>query len=118
MKVFVVEDDVMILLSTEIMLEELGCQVVGTAMGLDEALSKCSFVECDVALLDVNIRGDRSFPVADILATRRVPFVFATGYGRDSIPVQYREIPFVNKPYSLSELRHALASALEPRRRS
>lgn len=112
MRVFVVEDEALILLSTQFILETLAFEVVGTAMRLDEALAKSASVDCDVPLLDVNLGRDRSFPVADLLASRGVPFVFATGYGRASIPVEYQGRPVVNKPYLAAELGTALASAI------
>ena len=58
----------------------------------------------DIALLDVNLAGEEVFPVADALASRQVPFVFLTGYGRNVIPDRFRDRPLLGKPYSTAPL--------------
>ena len=78
--VLVVEDEVMVRLLIEVMLENLGCQSVTAAATIDQALDWIEKQTFDAAVLDVNLNGQKSYPVADALAARGVPFVFSTGY--------------------------------------
>ncbi len=111
-RVFIVEDEALILDTLQDMLEGLGCHVVESALRVDEALAKLAAVDLDVAVLDVNVAGHRIDPVADLLAARGVPFVFASGYGRASLPAAHRERVLLTKPYRKAELRAALDAAL------
>ena len=107
---FIVEDEALILYILQDMLEDLGCQVVASAVRLDEALAKATALAFDIAILDVNISGERIDPVADLLAARGVPFLFATGYDRRSLPAAHRERVVIAKPYSTRDLEAALAA--------
>jgi CheY-like chemotaxis protein len=111
-RVFIVEDEALILFSLQDMLAELGCEVVASALRVDEALAKGGTLAFDVAILDVNVAGERIDPVADLLASRGVPFVFTTGYNRASLPRAHRERALVSKPYRAVELQVALDAAL------
>ncbi|SAL85200.1 hypothetical protein AWB67_06878 [Caballeronia terrestris] len=62
----------------------------------------------DAAILDVNLNGEKSYPVADALASRRIAFVFATGYGIDALDVPYRQHPGVQMPFDHQALFRAL----------
>ena len=87
----------------------------GWAMnGLAQALDAASSEACDVALLDVNLAGERVYPVADILARRNVPFVFVTGYGSNALPVEYAERPRICKPFRIAELLGAISDVVKP----
>ena len=102
----------------EDILIDFGCTVVGTAARLKDAVEMARTCEIDVALLDINLGGNRSFPVADILAERGVPFVFASGYaGNDEVFMHFPEVRVVAKPYSGSDLIEAVSSVLSPERR-
>src|ERR1700722_19998772 len=79
-RVLVVEDEMMILMIIEDMLADLGCESVTAAATVDQALALMDARIFDAAMLDVNLNGHKSYPVADALAARGVPFVFATGY--------------------------------------
>lgn len=85
-RVFIVEDEVLLLYTLEDMLEDLGCTVAGSASRLAQAVAQAGKLAFDVAILDVNIAGERVDPVADLLAARGVRFFFATGYDRSSLP--------------------------------
>ena len=111
-RVFIVEDEALILDTLQDMLEGLGCQVVESALRVDEALSKLVGLDFDVAVLDVNVAGTRIDPVADLLADRGMPFLFASGYGRGSLPAAHRERVLLTKPYRTVDLRAALDSVL------
>ena len=111
-RVFVVEDEFAVLLLVEDMLTELGCKLAGTASRMPEAINMARTAAFDAAVLDVNINGEVIDPVAEVLATRKVPMVFSTGYGRSGITARWRDHPVLQKPYRLEELAVALRRAL------
>ena len=111
-RVFIVEDEALILFALQDMLADLGCEVVASALRIDEALAKGRVMAFDVAILDVNVAGERIDPVADLLVGRGVPFVFTTGYNRASLPRAHRERTLVAKPYRVADLRAALGAVL------
>ncbi|HEX6011198.1 MAG TPA: response regulator [Geminicoccaceae bacterium] len=82
-RVLVVEDELIVAFLLEDMLAGLGCAVVGPAARVDQALALLDAEAIDAALLDVNLNGHKSYPVADALAARGVPFVFSTAYHTD-----------------------------------
>lgn len=113
MEVLIVEDEALVALNLESMLEELGCRIIGPIMRLDRALTAVGEgLVPQAAILDVNLGGERVFPLAHMLATAKVPIVFATGYGRDGLPDEWRDTPVVQKPYTLEQVSVALAEAL------
>jgi CheY-like chemotaxis protein len=115
-RVLVVEDEIMVAWLLEDMLADLGCAVVGPAGSVNQALAMIDAGEAiDVAVLDVNLNGQTSYPVADALAARGVPFVFSTGYDKDRLLVDYRIFPVLQKPYHQSELGDTLAKLLTPK---
>lgn len=85
LRILVVEDEMTIALMIEDMLTDLGHDVVELAMRLPRALAAARNETFDFAILDVNLDGHRSSPVAEVLIERGIPFVFATGYGSDGI---------------------------------
>jgi CheY-like chemotaxis protein len=111
-RVFIVEDEALILFTLQDMLEELGCEVVASALRIDEALAKGGKLAFDVAILDVNVAGERIDSVADLLASRGVPFLFATGYDASSLPAAHRGCVVMAKPYRTSDLRAALGAVV------
>ncbi|MBN9049850.1 MAG: response regulator [Rhizobiales bacterium] len=111
-KILLVEDEYLIRMLLEDMLDDLGYSVVGAAGSVSEASKLASSTECDVAILDVNLDGQEVFPVADILASRGLPFVFVTGYGGAGLPEQYRSRPTLQKPFQLDELSKTLDAIL------
>jgi CheY-like chemotaxis protein len=68
--------------------------------------------DIDAALLDVNLNGQDTFAVADILRERHIPFVFATGYGADGLAERFRGVPTLTKPFQRDELDRALQRAM------
>lgn len=111
-RVMLVEDDPMLLMALEAMMADFGCQVAGTAMSVDAALSLARETTFDLAVLDVNLRGELVTPVALTLAERRIPFVFATAFNVSIMP-SLADRPLVPKPYKPEEIELALASALK-----
>jgi CheY-like chemotaxis protein len=98
-RVLVVEDETMVAWLLEDMLADLGCTVVGPAARVNQALAMLDAEAIDAAVLDVNLNGQKSYPVADALAARGVPFVFSTGYNKDSLPNSYQSFPVLQKPF-------------------
>lgn len=116
LSVLVVEDESLVLFNLEDTLTEMGCIIVGPAMRLAQALEIAKAAESvDVAVLDVNLGGQPVFPVAEALQARGVPIVFATGYGREGLPEEWRTHPVLIKPYTSSDVEEALAAIAEAR---
>lgn len=74
----------------EDLLTKMGYQVVGPASHITDAIELAREGEIDFAVLDINLAGAQSFPVADILRQRNIPFVFSTGYGAEGLVDSYR----------------------------
>jgi CheY-like chemotaxis protein len=111
-RILVVEDEMLVAWLLEAMLSDLGCTVVGPASSVDQALAMLDVQPIDAALLDVNLNGQKSFPVADALAARGVLFAFSTGYHKDSLPNAYQGFPLLQKPFSQLELASILMKQL------
>jgi CheY-like chemotaxis protein len=111
LRILVVEDEMLVAMNIEDMLLALGHEVAGIAGRLVPALALATEGDFDLAMLDVNLAGETSFPVADVLRDRGIPFVFATGYGIDGIREDYRAAPVLQKPFRAGELAAALAAA-------
>ena len=93
----------------EATLEDLGCQVVGPFARIGQALAELDGIELDVAVLDVNVRGEMIFPVAEALKARGVPMVFCTGYADlPDIPEPLRDKVRLSKPCAAANVEAAL----------
>lgn len=112
MKVLVVEDEGFVALLIEDMLSDLGCEIVASVAELQKACAVAAAEEIDLAVLDVNLGGERSFPVAEVLRERGVPFIFSTGYGTAGLPPEFIGCPVLAKPFSAKGLEDALAVVL------
>jgi DNA-binding response OmpR family regulator len=106
--VLLVEDESLIRMMIADMLIELGHTVAGEASDLQTGLTLASAAGIDVAILDVRLGAHSSEPIAEVLRTRNIPFVFATGYGADGVPTGYIEHPALRKPFRLVELERCL----------
>ncbi|MGK9264511.1 response regulator [Sinorhizobium meliloti] len=111
-KVLIVEDEGLVALLIEDMLQDLGCEIVASVAGLKEACGIAETALIDLAVLDVNLGGERSFPVAHILHERGVPFMFSTGYGSSRLPAEFSGSPVLAKPFSATTLQETLSLAL------
>lgn len=111
LRVLVVEDESSVALLLEDMLEDIGCTVVGSVARLARAFEAASGKDFDLALLDVNLKGEESFPFARLLQERGTPFVFSTGYGAVAIPAELQGHPVLAKPFVLEQLRSAVETA-------
>lgn len=100
----VVEDDAMLAMALELALSDLGCEVVGLASNVGDGVALAREVAIDGAILDINLAGEKVYPVADVLAARNIPFVFVTGYGSAGLRECDRARPVLQKPYELERL--------------
>jgi CheY-like chemotaxis protein len=110
-RVMIVEDETIIAMLLEEMLQDLGYEVAASIQGLSEATSAARSVAIDLAVLDINLAGVASFPVAEILRDRRIPFVFATGYGPGVLEGRFPGVPVVTKPFAAVQLAQAVRAA-------
>ena len=114
LRLLIVEDEAMVAMMVEDMLADLGCVVVDVAGTLSRGLALVADTELalDGAILDVNLGGDKVYPVAEVLTARRIPFIFATGYGIAGIAESFSHVPALAKPYESRALERMLTTAL------
>ena len=103
-RILVVEDEMLVLMNIEIALEDLGCSRILAAASVAEALALLQVHPFDAALLDVNLGGEKSFPIADALIGCGIPFAFATGYGSPGDRRDLGDRPLLRKPYLRKDL--------------
>jgi DNA-binding response OmpR family regulator len=108
-RVLVVEDELLVALLVEEMLVDAGCIVVGPFARIRDALAAARAEMVDLALLDVNVAGEKVFPVAHALEERGVPFLFVTGYGQTGLPKDRPDWEAVVKPFIPEHLAERLA---------
>jgi CheY-like chemotaxis protein len=108
-RVLVVEDEMLVLMMIEDMLADLGCQSVTSAATVDKALALINAQVFDVALLDMNLSGNDSHPVAEELSARGVPFAYSTGNTGQSLRDGYSDRPVLKKPFKYEELAAILS---------
>ena len=110
-QILIVEDEPLIAMMLEDFLDVLDKQSAGTADTVASALARVEQGGIDAAILDVNLRGgERSTPVAEALAAKGIPFVFATGGSDDSMDARFRDRPHLSKPFTMDGVQKALAS--------
>lgn len=108
----IVEDEMLVLMGIEDMFADLGCRAVTTAATIDQAIAMIDSKSFDLATLDLNLGGDRSYRVADALAEHGIPFAFSTGYGDHGLPAKYASRPVLKKPYNCHQLETLLTSLI------
>ena len=108
-RALVVEDEIMVAMYVEDLLTDLGYEVAGMATALDEALCLARDGEFDFAVLDINLAGQLSFPIADELRRRGIPFLFASGYGSKVRSDAHAEAVRIQKPFIGRDLARAIA---------
>jgi CheY-like chemotaxis protein len=108
LRLLLVEDEMLAALNLEDMVIELGHEVAALATRLETALDHARTLVVDCAVLDINLGGKQCFPVADALADRGIPCLFATGYGIGGLDAHYAEAVVLQKPYRLEDLERAI----------
>ena len=111
LRVLLVEDESLVAFLLEDMLTELGHTVVGPVARVAPAVEIAQRETLDFAILDVNLNGEQSYPIADALALRDIPFAFSTGYDPKSLRPPYRDRPTLQKPFQTQDLRKLFAQA-------
>ncbi|MBV9348558.1 MAG: response regulator [Pseudolabrys sp.] len=114
-RILVVEDEPLVAMMIEDTLIALGYDVIGPAASVGDALALIESEGIDGGLLDVNLGHDeRSYPVAERLASRRTPFIFVTGYGAAAIDRRFNAVPVLQKPFGANDLQRHLFAVLRP----
>ena len=113
--VLVVEDEAPIALHLAAAVQRAGGAVVGPAATVAQAHAAMADHRIDGALLDIRLRNETSFPLADVLAVLEIPFVFVSGLSSALMPYPHRERPLFDKPYETEAVIEALARLIEQR---
>lgn len=111
-RILVVEDEVIVAMLIEDILMDGGATVVGPAARVGKALDLLGQEAVDAALLDVNLAGENTAPVAEELRRRGIPFAFATGYGAAGVPEGFAGTPILPKPFQEHDLNRVLTQVL------
>jgi DNA-binding NtrC family response regulator len=114
-RLLIVEDEYLLARDMADYFENLGAQIVGPAGTVRDALGLIDSCEIQVAVLDVNLRDERVYPVADMLTLKEIPFVFASGYGSELEPEAYAGAPRCIKPVDFVELGQMLGDQVKRR---
>ena len=98
-KILIVEDEMLVMMNLEVALEDMGCSSICPVASVIKALSLLNEQNFDLAILDVNLSGEKSYPIADILIARGIPFAFSTGYSDHGDRSDFNCQPILRKPY-------------------
>jgi DNA-binding response OmpR family regulator len=110
-RILVVEDEAMISMLLEDMVLDCGGELVGPVARFDDALELAHRAEFGVAVLDLNLNGTLSYPIAEVIRGRGIPVIFATGYGADGLLDRFSDCPTLQKPFSQQDFAEAVAAA-------
>ena len=117
MRILVTEDEWLVALSLDDMLSRFGCEVLGPCPELSQALQVAELEALDAAVLDINLRGESVFPLAETLLDRNIPLIFCSGYAdRSMLPGRFAACGRLAKPYGEAELRAYMEDHLVGRR--
>jgi DNA-binding response OmpR family regulator len=109
--ILVVEDEPLIAMMLEDFLESLGHSVTATCESVSDAIIEADKGGFDLAILDVNLKGESVWPVAERLRDKQIPFVLATGGHVDPPPPEFAHVPVIEKPYTVDRVTPALEAA-------
>jgi CheY-like chemotaxis protein len=110
--ILIVEDEPLIAMMLEDFLLSLGHEVRATCDSVAEALEAVRNTDFDLAILDVNLKGESVWPVAAELRDREIPFILASGGHVDPPPAEFKDVPMIDKPYTIDRVTPALEAAL------
>jgi CheY-like chemotaxis protein len=111
-RVLIVEDEALVALLIEDVLADFACVPVGPCNTLATALAAVETETFDVALLDINLFGEKVYPVAYALAERHIPFLFVSGYGEAGVPPDRRDWKVCAKPFKINDLVSMLSAVI------
>ena len=117
LRLLLAEDEALIAIDLEAMLQQLGCEVVGPFPTLQQVVRAVGSEKLDGALLDVNLRGEYVFTILPFLRERNVPVILSSGYNDpDLVPVEFRGVPMITKPYDQAALKEICCATFLPRK--
>ncbi len=111
-KIMIVEDEGLIAMDLEDELADCGATIVGSYRGLAEALPAAKSSTIDFAILDVNLGSETSYAIAEVLRSREVPFVFASGYDKSGLQSEWQDTPIARKPFNRAILLKLIGEQL------
>lgn len=110
-----IEDEAMIRMMVADMVETLGHQVAAEAGNIDRAMELARSAPFDFAIIDMNLNGIMSFAVADAIAARDIPFIFASGYNSAMKHDRHQEVPVLQKPFTVERLEETIQQTMQAR---
>lgn len=113
-RILVIEDEYYIASDLKIALQKADAIVVGPVGDLGRGLALLDDDRLDAAVLDVNLEGAASYPIADRLTDRQVPYLFVTGYDDWALPDSYRQVPRITKPFTMPTVLAAIEQLVAP----
>jgi CheY-like chemotaxis protein len=113
-RVLLVEDETIIAMMMEEMLADLGYEVAEIAPQIESAQRAAEKGAFDLAILDLNLGGASTYPIAEVLQSRRIPFVFSTGYDSSGLEARYARTPMLRKPFEYEDLRAIMSRIFPP----
>jgi response regulator RpfG family c-di-GMP phosphodiesterase len=111
-RILVVEDEFLIAQMVGDMLADLDCTCIGPIMTLEAGIVAAASVQCDAAIINLVIQGQKAYAVVEELAARNIPFCFASGVSPDSVHEKWRQHRFIRKPFLIEEVRTFLDEVL------
>ncbi len=113
--ILIVEDEYFIASDLKKILAAEGAHILGPVGDLVGGLRLAEDEKVDIAVLDVNLAGSNSYPLADRLAQRKIPYMFLTGYDGWSMPEEYQDAPRISKPFCVTQVIQMIEELLERR---
>jgi CheY-like chemotaxis protein len=110
--ILVIEDEMMIVMMIDGMLADMGCESIVVASKIGPALELIDGQVFDAAMLDLNLNGMESYPIADALIARDVPYFFSTGNSLSNVKDGYRDRDVLKKPFTFEQLSNMLSRSL------
>jgi DNA-binding NtrC family response regulator len=114
-RVLIVEDEYYLAADLELALQSEGAEIVGLVGELSEALGEVAKANFDAVVLDINLRDEYAYCLADELKMRHIPFVFATGYAAEAIPQRFSDVKRFEKPYDVARIARHVVQLCESR---
>ena len=111
-RILIVEDEILLTMALEALLHQEGYGQLAIVATVDDALEKVAAWAPDIAVLDLNLHGQKSFPVADALDERGVPFVIISGHSHGIVPDRHSARPFLSKPFEPNMLLQVIGQQL------
>lgn len=112
LRIMVIEDEGIVAMLLEDMLNGLGHEVVASASNIERASALAGEVDIDLAILDVNLNGHHTYPLAETLSARGIPFIFATGYGNAGLKSEWRNAKVLQKPFTERDLARLIGETM------